>query len=97
MTQLEISFNKIELPGLDHAYYLERLRLFPENEWFIPANTGEANDFQICYELCQWNLIQKKNEPVWVNGSFRGQRILFRYSNDLKYGKKSQPLIKESK
>lgn len=85
MKPLKISLHKIDLPGLDHSYYFERLVSFPENEWFIPTNNSEHQDFQICYELCAWNLIQKKNQPVWVNGSFRGQRIFFRYNTNLRY------------
>lgn len=87
MNSLYTALTKIELPGLDHEYYYQRLTMFRENEWFIPTNSIDASDFQICFELCQWNLIQKKNEPVWVSGCFRGQRVYFRYNTELYYKK----------
>lgn len=84
-TLLESQIKKIELPGLDADYYYERVSSYPENEWFCPTNGNEHQDFQICYELSAWNLIEKRNEPIWASAGFRGQRIFFRYKKDLKY------------
>jgi len=85
MTNLKTQIDKVPLPGLDVDYYYERITSYVESEWFYPENK-EHQDFQICHELNAWNLIEKRNEPIWVNGSFRGQRIFFRYKKDLQYG-----------
>lgn len=85
MSKLKAQIEKISLPGLDVDYYYERLTSYPEGEWFPAKNEGHQ-DFQICMELNAWNLIEKRNEPIWVSDGFRGQRIFFKYKENLKYG-----------
>lgn len=85
-SNLKIQLEKLTdiMPGLDSEYWYERLTTHPEGEWFIPDNK-EHQDFQTCFELAAHHLIEKRNEPIWFENSFRGQRIYFRYKLNLLY------------
>lgn len=83
-TNLLIQLEKLPIPGLDIEYWYDRLTTYPENEWFQPNNT-EHQDFQMCFEMHLQHLLEKRNEPIWINNSFRGQRIFFRYNTNLDY------------
>lgn len=83
-TTLFNQISKLPIPGLDVEYWYSRITSYPENEWFQPNNI-EHQDFQICFELQLQNLIEKRNEPIWIDNSFRGQRIFFRYNTGLIY------------
>lgn len=77
----------IQMTKIGHLYtdyWLQQLFTFAENEWFMP-NNGDADKFTICDSLSRLNLIQKKIIPRWINGSFRGNFIYFKYNKELKY------------
>lgn len=84
-TALYMALEKFAFPTLDLDYYYERICAMPLNKWFIPTNAGGGNDFQICAHLYEMNLVQRMHEPIWEGGSFRGARVYFRISLDLKY------------
>lgn len=65
--------------------YYGILTKYPEGEWFDPTNK-DSEDYSVCSYLQKWHLIEKRTEPIWSEDSFKGQRIFFRYKNDLKYG-----------
>lgn len=85
MTNLETQIKKMIVPYLDKEYYLERLRAQPADEWFLPSNGGDHQDFQICRSLHDFHIIEQKVIPIWVDNSFRGVRFYFRYNEDMKY------------
>lgn len=70
--------------GTDVDYYISRVTSFPENEWFLP-NNSDQQDFQICIDLTQLNVLARKTEPIWVSGGFRGYRAYFMWNSELKY------------
>jgi hypothetical protein len=66
--------------------YYETLTKYSEGEWFAP-NNKDSNDYSVCSNLHdELHLIEKRTEPIWSEDYFKGQRIFFRYKNDLKYG-----------
>lgn len=73
-TQLE----KMSIPDLDIDYYMEEISKMPDNEWFLPTN-NESNNYSICAHLYEMNLISRKTIPDWVNGSFRGHKVYFKF------------------
>lgn len=66
-------------------YWLTELYTFPENEWFAPTNKS-VEHYSICDSLSRLNLICKKVIPHWVNGSFKGNHVYFKYNKELKIG-----------
>ncbi|MDF2189307.1 hypothetical protein [Paraflavitalea sp. CAU 1676] len=83
MSKLKAVLKKMEedRPGLDADHYHEQLSTQPEGEWFMP--TGDM--YALFSHLYEWDLVERRNEPIWVDGNYKGQRIYFRYRNDLKY------------
>jgi len=41
--------------------------------------------YDTCSELYEMNLICKKVEPIYRNGSFCGNNVYFKYNKQLKY------------
>lgn len=77
---------KLEETDTDIDYYLETIRKYPEGEWLFPTSADGANDFRIFFELyTEQHMVGIKIMPVWVNGSYRGQKLYFMYKEDLKY------------
>lgn len=65
-------------------WVLERLKAFPENEWL----TLNSDDYALFQELFHDHLVQSKTIPIWVNGSFKGRKILFRYNHQMQFDEK---------
>ena len=57
----------------------------PENEWFKADNKMFTQTYDVCMELFEMNLICKKEEPIYRNGSFGGNNVYFKYNKELKY------------
>ena len=57
----------------------------PENEWFKADNKDFSQTYDVCKELFEMNLICKKEEPIYRNGSFCGNNVYFKYNKELKY------------
>jgi hypothetical protein len=87
MTPFEsIIRRKFEDTDTDIDYYLETIRKFPEGEWVAPSGADGTNGYRIFAELYhEKHLVAVKIKPIWVNGSFRGQRIFYMYKEDMKY------------
>jgi|AraplaDrversion2_2_1032049.scaffolds.fasta_scaffold43130_2 hypothetical protein len=75
-------------PGADVDLYMSILTTYPENEWFTPTN-GDADrnnaGYTICDEMFHTNLICKQSSPLWIDASYKGQYIEFRYNLEMKY------------
>lgn len=83
ITPLRLAIEKLtdRYPGIEAGWYYDRLKLFPEHQWFCPT----ADDYAICNDLAGWNIIESARQPIWVNNKFKGHRISFRWREDLKY------------
>lgn len=57
----------------------------PENEWFKADNKMFTQTYDVCIKLFEMNLICKKEEPIYRNGSYCGNNVYFKYNEDLKY------------
>jgi hypothetical protein len=66
-------------------YILPILFEKPENEWFKADNKMFTQTYDTCSELYEMNLICKKVEPIYRNGSFCGNNVYFKYNKQLKY------------
>lgn len=69
----------------DVEHYLTILFSFPQNKWFAPTNKNGSNEFTVCSQLAECNLIASKKLPIYKNGSFTGCQIYFYYNLDLEY------------
>lgn len=71
------------------TYHIERLDEFPEGEWFSVSNTTKADprgdSFAIFSALADRQFVARKTLPLWLDGSFRGNRVLFLYRHNLDY------------
>jgi len=81
--KLKETFEKIS-PVSDKPQYIEALSIFKENEWFSPTNKNDER-YSKCEYLYTCGLIAKKILPIWNNGSFIGNKIMFMYNLNLKY------------
>lgn len=84
MTPLEQAAKRVFPEYIDREYHLEILNTFPEGEWFQPINK-DNEAFTICALMEEFGLIELKRQPIWHDGSRRGNRIFFRYKHDLNY------------
>lgn len=83
ITPLRSAIEKLSeiYPGIDSEFYYDKLKLYPENQWFCPR----ADGYSICNDLAGWNIVESARQPIWINNSFKGYRISFRWREDLKY------------
>ena len=83
--QIELGkFSELGIP-MDFDYHIERLRHYPEGEWFQPNNKDDQ-DYDICDRRARLNLVETRTMPIWKDGRCRGVRHYFRYSLELTYG-----------
>ena len=74
-----------DLYNFNLEYLFECLFNFPENEWFKTDNKAFTSNYDACMELYRMNLICKKEEPIYRNGSFCGNNVYFKYNKNLTY------------
>jgi hypothetical protein len=73
------------LPNHDVEHYLGLLFYFnTEGVWIYP-NNKEYDMYSIFDQLSEADLVVKQIVPLWIAGSFRGQRIGFMYRKNLQY------------
>ena len=86
LTELEKRAYKLnDVYNYKLEYILPILFEKPENEWFKADNKAFTTTYDVCNELYEMNLICKKTEPIYRNGSFCGDNVYFKYNKDLKY------------
>lgn len=64
-------------------YYKEWLSSHKElsNRWFAPS----GDDYHLMDDLERHNLVAKRSFPIFKDGSFRGNRVLFMFRFGLNY------------
>lgn len=68
-------------PG-NGAWYMDRLKgMSDPDKWFTP----ESDDFSLCRQLADYNLLAVKRTPRWENGSFKGMITEYKYNPEMKY------------
>jgi len=70
---------------IDLKWHFTNLFDKPQNEWFKADNKMFTDTYDICIKLYEMNLICKKEEPIYKNGSYCGNNVYFKYNKDLKY------------
>jgi len=86
LTELEKRADKINyLYCVDLYFHFITLFEKTENEWFKADNKMFTQTYDICIKLFEMNLICKKEEPIYRNGSFCGNNVYFKYNKELKY------------
>lgn len=57
-------------------WWIEKVKSLPKNAWFSPTNK-DGEEYSVCIDMSTHNWISKMIEPVWSNGSFKGNKISF--------------------
>jgi len=55
----------------------ELLKAFTPGQWFIPTNAG-PNHYLMCDELYQAGEIERRVEPIIIDGRAKGNRVYFK-------------------
>lgn len=55
------------------------LKSFSIGEWFSPTNLNE-NNYLMCNELFESGEIERKIEPIFIEGRFKGNKVYFKLS-----------------
>jgi len=79
------AMTKILPANYDVNHYYDTLKLFEPNKWFAPTNNNGSNEFTICSQLAEYNLICKATIPMFLNGNHVGNIIQFLYNEDMNY------------
>lgn len=86
LTNLERRAHKLnDIFNVDLFYHFEVLFHKKENEWFKADNKAHFQTYDVCNKLFEMNLICKKIEPIYRNGSYCGNNVYFKYNKELKY------------
>lgn len=56
--------------------WIEKVRLFPKNEWITPTNKN-SEDYTMLMDMAHHNWVSKKIEPIWQGDSYHGNRVSF--------------------
>ena len=70
---------------IDLKWHFTNLFEHPENEWFLTDNKAFTDNYDICMKLYEMDLIAKKEEPIYRNGSYCGNKVYFKYNKELKF------------
>jgi hypothetical protein len=86
LTPIETRAHKInDVYSIDLDWHFKNLFKHPENEWFLTDNKAFTNNYDICIKLYEMNLIAKKEEPIYRNSSYCGNKVYFKYNKELKF------------
>ncbi len=86
LTELEKRAYKMnDVYCIDLIFHFTTIFDKPENEWFKADNKMFTETYDVCMKLFEMNLICKKEEPIYKNGSFCGNNVYFKYNKQLKY------------
>jgi hypothetical protein len=86
LTPLEIRAHRMnDVYCIDLKWHFINLFDHPENEWFLTDNKAFTDNYDICMKLYEMNLIAKKEEPIYRNGSYCGNKVYFKYDKQLKF------------